>query len=89
MKITGYRLEKFVQQLDRAIGDSNYPAGDDLMGMAILTKFTEENDLWRGEIYDPESGKTYRSVIRRKSPTKLEVKGCVGPFCQTQIWTRR
>ena len=60
-----------------------------LMGMAILTKFTEENDLWRGEIYDPESGKTYRSVIRRKSPTKLEVKGCVGPFCQTQIWTRR
>ena len=36
MKITGYRLEKYTQQLDRAIGDSNYPQGDDLMGMAIL-----------------------------------------------------
>ncbi|MCH8116231.1 MAG: mandelate racemase/muconate lactonizing enzyme family protein [Chloroflexi bacterium] len=36
MKITGYRLEKYTQQLDRSIGDSNYPQGDDLMGMAIL-----------------------------------------------------
>ncbi|MCI0803296.1 MAG: mandelate racemase/muconate lactonizing enzyme family protein [Chloroflexi bacterium] len=36
MKITGYRLEKYTQQLDRFIGDSNYPQGDDLMGMAIL-----------------------------------------------------
>ena len=42
MKITGYRLEKFVQQLDRAIGDSNYLAGDDLMGMAILWIETDE-----------------------------------------------
>ena len=42
MKITGYRLEKYTQQLDRAIGDSNYPAGDDLMGMAILWIETDE-----------------------------------------------
>ncbi len=36
MKITGYRLEKYIQQFDRAIADSNYPQGDDLMGMAVL-----------------------------------------------------
>ena len=36
MKITGYRLEQYTQQMDRAIGDVNYPAGDDLMGSAIL-----------------------------------------------------
>jgi uncharacterized protein (DUF2147 family) len=59
-----------------------------LLGMAILTGFTEEKDLWRGEIYDPKSGKTYRSVIRRVSPSTLEVKGCIGPFCQTQVWKR-
>ena len=58
-----------------------------VLGMPVLTSFTEESDLWRGEIYDPKSGKTYRSVIRRKG-SKLEVKGCIGPFCQTQIWTR-
>lgn len=59
-----------------------------LLGMSVLTGFSEESDLWRGEIYDPKSGKSYRSVIRRKSANVLEVKGCVGPFCQTQIWRK-
>ncbi|QKG70709.1 DUF2147 domain-containing protein [Erythrobacter mangrovi] len=59
-----------------------------LLGMAILSEFTEESDLWRGTIYDPKSGKTYRSVIRRKGANVLEVKGCLGPFCQTQTWQR-
>jgi uncharacterized protein (DUF2147 family) len=59
-----------------------------LMGLPVLTGFKEEDDLWRGEIYDPKKGKTYRSVIRRKSASELEVKGCIGPFCQTQVWKR-
>ena len=59
-----------------------------LLGMPVLTGFSEESDLWRGEIYDPKSGKTYRSVVRRKDANRLEVKGCIGPFCQTQVWTR-
>ena len=42
MKITGYRLEKYTQQLDRAIADSNYPQGADLMNMAILWIETDE-----------------------------------------------
>lgn len=59
-----------------------------LLDIAILSGFTAEADLWRGRIYDPKSGKSYRSVIRRKGPNVLEVKGCLGPFCQTQVWRR-
>ncbi|MEO1047241.1 MAG: DUF2147 domain-containing protein [Pseudomonadota bacterium] len=59
-----------------------------LMGLPILTSFTEEEDLWRGRIYDPKSGKSYRSVVRRKSASTIEVKGCISFFCQTQIWTK-
>lgn len=59
-----------------------------LLGMPVLTGFTEDGDEWRGEIYDPKSGKTYRSIIRRKNAATLEVKGCLGPFCQTQTWKR-
>ena len=59
-----------------------------LLGMPVLTGFSEDAELWRGQIYDPKSGKTYRSVIRRKDANRLEVKGCIGPFCQTQVWTR-
>ncbi|WDA42529.1 DUF2147 domain-containing protein [Erythrobacter sp. BLCC-B19] len=59
-----------------------------LLGTAILWSFTPDGDVWRGQIYDPKSGKSYRSVLRRKGPGVLEVKGCVGPFCQTQEWKR-
>lgn len=59
-----------------------------ILGLPVLTSFRIDDDLWRGRIYDPKSGKDYRSVIRRLSPTRLEVKGCIGPFCQTQVWSR-
>lgn len=59
-----------------------------LLGLPVLTNFKEEPTLWRGTIYDPNTGKSYRSVIRRKNANTLEVKGCIGPFCQTQIWRK-
>lgn len=59
-----------------------------LAATPILSAFMQDSDLWRGQIYDPKSGKTYRSVVRRKGPNVLEVKGCLGPFCQTQVWRR-
>lgn len=59
-----------------------------LLGLPILSGFTEDSELWRGRIYDPKTGKSYRSVIRRKGANVLEVKGCIGPFCQTQLWRK-
>jgi len=59
-----------------------------LMGLPVLTDLRQDGDLWRGDIYDPETGKTYRSVIRRKGANTLEVKGCIAVFCQTQTWKR-
>jgi uncharacterized protein (DUF2147 family) len=59
-----------------------------LLGTAILSAFTADGDVWRGQIYDPKNGKSYRSIIRRKAADVLEVKGCIGPFCQTQVWKR-
>ena len=59
-----------------------------LLGLPILTEFRAESDLWRGRIYDPKSGRSYRSVIRRTGPDTIEVRGCLGPFCQAQTWRR-
>lgn len=59
-----------------------------LLGLAILSSFVADGDVWRGRIYDPKSGKSYRSIIRRKGANVLEVKGCIGPFCQTQLWKK-
>jgi uncharacterized protein (DUF2147 family) len=57
-----------------------------IQGLAILTGFRPAGDRWKGQIYDPESGRTYRSELTRAGNT-LKVKGCWGPFCKTQEWT--
>jgi len=59
-----------------------------LLGLPILLGLTEDKDLWRGQIYDPKSGRTYTSEVRRKGPGALEVKGCFGPLCRTQEWKK-
>lgn len=88
------RIEKFLVAPPQGVGQRDVNNSNPrlrnrkLLGMPVLTGFTEEPDLWRGKIYDPKSGKTYRSVIRRKGARLLEVKGCLGPFCQTQIWRK-
>lgn len=58
-----------------------------ILGMNILTGFKAEGNEWKGQIYDPKSGKTYRSVVYKGKSGNLVVKGCVGPFCQAQTWT--
>ncbi len=72
--------------------DINNPDADKrtrkLLGLPVLTELAKDGDLWRGRIYDPKSGKTYRSVVRRASNGRLEVQGCIGPFCSTQVWSR-
>ena len=59
-----------------------------LLGTAILTGFTPDGDIWRGKVYDPKTGKTYRSEVSLNSANSLKMKGCVAFLCQGQNWTR-
>ncbi len=56
------------------------------VGLPILTGFTDQGKDWRGRIYNPEDGKTYKSVVTRAADGTLKVKGCVAFLCQTQTW---
>lgn len=58
-----------------------------IQGLTILSGFTASGDAWHGRIYDPQSGRSYRSELRREGGT-LKVKGCLGPFCRTQSWSQ-
>jgi uncharacterized protein (DUF2147 family) len=58
-----------------------------IMGMNVLTGFKSNGKEWKGQIYDPKSGKTYRSIVYKGKSGNLVVKGCIGPFCQAQTWT--
>lgn len=59
-----------------------------IQGLTVLSGFTPDGDTWKGRIYDPKAGRTYRSVLRRAGADTLEVKGCIAMFCRTQTWKR-
>lgn len=60
-----------------------------LVGLIILKNFTFQKGEWTGgTIYDPETGKTYRSTLKMEKG-KLRVRGYWGVFYQTQSWTRQ
>lgn len=59
--------------------------GRSIQGLTILSDFTDGGKQWNGRIYDPNSGRSYRSVAVR-TPDGLRIKGCIGPFCRTVMW---
>ncbi len=60
-----------------------------IMGLAVLSGFkAEKAGKYRGKIYDPKVGKTYKSFLSVRKNGTLKVQGCIGPFCQSQTWRR-
>ena len=64
--------------------------GRSLIGAPLITGFKRQGTAWRrGRLYNPEDGKTFACTLQL-APDRhhLRVTGCLGPFCQTKIWTR-
>ena len=61
-----------------------------LLNLNILSGLTYDDGEWTGgELYDPKSGKTYKSKMKLKGGN-LEIRGYVGSpmFGKTMVWTR-
>lgn len=83
----------YVGHDEEAVFDTRNPdpgkRDQEILGLEILRGFEPGDDRWRqGEIYDPTSGKSYRSAVYRKDEDTLAVQGCVGFICVTQEWER-
>jgi Delta7-sterol 5-desaturase len=58
------------------------------VGSLILRDFVRAGATWRsGSVLNPEDGRTYTGTIRLEGDI-LRLRGCAGPFCQTQVWRR-
>lgn len=76
--------------------DANNPdktkRSNPIIGLVMLTGFKfDGDDEWQdGNIYDPESGKTYSAYMYLKNKNTLRVRGYVGIslFGRTETWTR-
>ena len=60
-----------------------------IIGLRIFSMPSSGPDTWGGNIYNSDDGKTYTATIKLPRPSQLEVRGCVGPFCGSEMWTRR
>jgi len=75
--------------------DSNNPdpvlRNRTLAGLPLISGFHyEEDNSWKGMIYNPEDGRSYRCNFSMDGRNHLKVRGYIGvPLLgRTQIWTR-
>lgn len=57
--------------------------------LKIMQIHAADAGQFRGWVYDPKSGHTYRVVVRLRPDDHLELTGCIlGPLCGSQSWNR-
>ena len=59
-----------------------------MMGIRIFGMQPAGANRWTGSIYNADDGKTYSGSVELLDPNRLKIEGCLGPFCDHEIWTR-
>ncbi|MDJ0759644.1 MAG: DUF2147 domain-containing protein [Woeseiaceae bacterium] len=64
-------------------GETEFELG---YGSSVIVDLAAVEDGWRGSLIDPSNGRRYRGRIKRIGPDTLELRGCAGLFCRTEVW---
>ena len=59
-----------------------------MVGVRIFGMQPAGSNRWSGPIYNADDGKTYSGSVELFDPNSLKIQGCLGPFCDHEIWTR-
>jgi uncharacterized protein (DUF2147 family) len=63
--------------------------GEKLLGSRMAWGFKPDRTGWvGGHLYNAEDGGAYRGDLLPQPDGTMKVKGCFGPVCRTQTWTR-
>ena len=63
-----------------------------LLGLAIFSGLQASgSNKWKGEVYDPNSGKTYKCTVTLVDTDTVKIRGYIGfsLLGRTEEWTRR
>jgi uncharacterized protein (DUF2147 family) len=79
----------FCGEMIRSFSSDGEAIASDNIGKNIVWDMMDQGDGYfkGGRIWDPGKDKTYKSKMTLMGDT-LQVKGCIGPFCKAQTWTR-
>ena len=58
-----------------------------IQGLTILSGFSDAGQSWKGSIYNPRNGKSYKSFLTKLADGTLKVQGCVSFACKSFIYT--
>jgi uncharacterized protein (DUF2147 family) len=59
-----------------------------ILGIQIFAMEQNATGSWTGGIYNSDDGKTYDGRLSPQGEDGLEVQGCSGSLCGSEVWTR-
>jgi uncharacterized protein (DUF2147 family) len=60
-----------------------------MIGLQLFSNMQPSGpNAWSGVIYNADDGQSYASTVAQLDTNRLEVRGCVGALCGSEIWTR-
>jgi uncharacterized protein (DUF2147 family) len=59
-----------------------------IVGITIFAMMPDGSGAYSGSIYNTDDGGTYQAKITMPGADQLEIKGCAGPFCSSETWSR-
>jgi uncharacterized protein (DUF2147 family) len=59
-----------------------------IIGLRIFAMDQDATGAWTGGIYNSDDGKNYRGRLSPRGDTEIEVHGCDGSMCGSEVWRR-
>ena len=59
-----------------------------ILGIRIFAMDEDAGGAWAGGIYNSDDGKTYAGRLVPRGEAEVEVQGCAGSLCGSEVWTR-
>ena len=59
-----------------------------IMGLRIFAMAPDGNGGYGGAIYNPDDGQTYQAKIVLRPDQYLEIQGCSGALCGSELWSK-
>jgi len=61
---------------------------DKILGSRIFAMEQDNMGSWIGGIYNSDDGQTYRGRLVPRGEDELEVQGCAGLLCGSEVWAK-
>lgn len=72
----------------RTFDSQGRPVQTPNLGVRVFWDMRPAGDgIWAGRAFVPAHRRTYQGTMQVRG-NRMQVRGCLGPVCQSQVWTR-